>query len=164
MYNYVYKDDAEELRKGLKPNPEYLENEDGDEATSSGEDVIYRPIYGKFKDHRRQFHVRMCIKANSRREPVQYEYVQFTGKIRLAQKCQNRDPNKGERGNGCLFTKEFATLLMYSRVYFSNATTLFIRNIFSKGNFVSSRRTNIKMHRVHEFVIRSSDCAKRIST
>lgn len=108
LYNYVYQDDHEELTKALTIDeaiPSITCRQDGNDDESLITYDSLRPTCvdaSKLKEQRKNFNVRMALRTSSRRESVQYEYLQVSGILRPAHECKSSDQNSTQfklRGN-----------------------------------------------------------------
>ncbi|XP_015172426.1 PREDICTED: uncharacterized protein LOC107064328 isoform X2 [Polistes dominula] len=117
LYHYIYSEDHEELRKNLTPDEmQPITNtitSDGDSNSNSSEisstssstsqknnsDRNNVPDRNTFRKQRRMFMLRMSQRTTTRREHTQYECLNVTGVLKLADACENPQ-NRNARHRG----------------------------------------------------------------
>lgn len=111
LYNFVHSEDHDVLKRNLTPDGMQpamapspvsigqVSDLTSDNSSNSSEDsTSHRPERIKFfREQRRTFKIRMSQRTISRREHTQYEYVNISGILRLAEACRNTE-SSGNRG------------------------------------------------------------------
>ncbi|KAG7188098.1 hypothetical protein KM043_015948 [Ampulex compressa] len=100
LYNFVYPEDHEELTRNITPDEmqacitsgaaQAAEATNENSSSSSSEDSsVHRNEKKLFREQRRCFKLRMSQRTVSRREHTQYECLDISGILRLAEACRN---------------------------------------------------------------------------
>ncbi|XP_014487078.1 PREDICTED: uncharacterized protein LOC106750930 isoform X2 [Dinoponera quadriceps] len=112
LYNFVHPEDHNELTRNIRPDdmqltsapsPTQIVTQMSDTASesssSSSEDSTSQRSdrIKLFREQRRNFKIRMSQRTVSRRENTQYECLDVSGILRLAEACRNAETN-GNRG------------------------------------------------------------------
>lgn len=97
LYNFVHPQDREELTKNLIPDemqgmpasslPQIVDGAN-ENSNSSADSASLRNERRPFREQRRSFELRMLHRTASRREHTQYECLEITGVLRLADACK----------------------------------------------------------------------------
>ncbi|XP_076623276.1 uncharacterized protein LOC143342871 isoform X2 [Colletes latitarsis] len=108
LYNFVHPNDHEELTKNLVPDEmqgvvvtsstsrAQIADAANDNSSSSEDSSTTLRNEGKpFREQRRCFQLRMLHRTASRREHPQYECIEISGMLRLADTCRNPELNGG---------------------------------------------------------------------
>lgn len=103
LYNFVHSEDYDELKRNLTPDgqptsPGQTSDLASDSnSSSSSEDATSRKTERPkfFREQRRSFKIRMSQRTVSRREHTQYEHLNISGILRLAEACKNMETNEG---------------------------------------------------------------------
>ncbi|XP_032668631.1 circadian locomoter output cycles protein kaput-like isoform X1 [Odontomachus brunneus] len=111
LYNFVHPEDHEELTRNIRPDDMQvttapsptgviqMSDSASENSSSSSEDsTSQRSEKVKlFREQRRNFKIRMSQRTVSRRENTQYECLDISGILRLAEACRNAESN-GNKG------------------------------------------------------------------
>ncbi|XP_076170068.1 uncharacterized protein LOC143148066 isoform X2 [Ptiloglossa arizonensis] len=102
LYDFIHPKDHEELRKNLIPDEmqgvvtssssstlPQITDVTNDNSSSSDDSTSLRNERRPFREQRRSFQLRMLHRTASRREHAQYECVEISGMLRLADTCKD---------------------------------------------------------------------------
>ncbi|XP_053971138.1 circadian locomoter output cycles protein kaput-like isoform X1 [Hylaeus volcanicus] len=102
LYNFVHPKDHDELTKNLVPDEmqgavssslAQITDSANDNSSSSEDSASLRNERKPFREQRRSFQLRMLHRTASRREHAQYECIEISGMLRLADTCKNLELN-----------------------------------------------------------------------
>ncbi|XP_046410782.1 uncharacterized protein LOC124175025 isoform X4 [Neodiprion fabricii] len=97
LYTFVCPEDYAELRSGLTPDETQTSTSNAiqanDETSNSSEESQSPKTERQFTEQRRSFSIRMSQKALNKRDHGQYECLQISGLLRLADACGNQSNN-----------------------------------------------------------------------
>ncbi|XP_058792700.1 circadian locomoter output cycles protein kaput-like isoform X2 [Phymastichus coffea] len=161
LFNYVYEDDKDELKRQLTPDtsllPALVSSSDSveDNSNSSSDDsATYQPDYRQFRSQRRVFNVRMSVRTNSRREAVHYEYIQLSGVLKLSSERMLQEQANGGKA------KKLSNLTSNDIIFTGTARLLQRKSVSELPYLVHNRNEYYTRHLVDGRII---FCDHRIS-